>query len=279
MERIDNTRKIFYTCLEKLTLGIYSMINDSNKKKVISMISLLPTMMICKWSINGRRIDYESYLTELINFSPYFMKLTNRERFVPITQQAHGEADVGTSNYELDFKLLVCPSFVNNKLKSLPKVDYSHLEDGFIGLQDRREVAITQAQANGLFVLFYYKLSSIDDKKIADAVNDKKSDLYSAIKIMKTEKNLLIFLPLVILGGTRSEVTTVVARLRNFFSLRDDVGKDTYITVLSKDDASFFTFYILKYENCDFQIVDEVCSLFVPSFEELYRLTSFTENR
>ena len=70
-------------------------------------INLLPTMMISKMEINDQKFIYEDYLLELVNFSGFFKGLTGGEQFTKIVEQDHGQADVRTSNYELDFKLLV----------------------------------------------------------------------------------------------------------------------------------------------------------------------------
>lgn len=92
-----------------------------------NVFTLLPTTMISKTNINGVKIDYEEYLTKLINNSRHFMSLTNETQFEKVLVQSHGEPDAVANNYEIDFKLLVNQEFVNAKLKSLPDVDYSNI--------------------------------------------------------------------------------------------------------------------------------------------------------
>ena len=247
----------------------------------ISMITFLPTMMISKCEINGQQIDYENYLTELVNLSTYFMGLTYGEKYTKIIEHDNGQADVRTSNYELDFKLLVNQDFVNNKLKSLPNVDYSHIKDGYVCMMDKSNAgnSLTPAKANSVFVLFFNRLLSITKEQIEKFEADKNSDLYSIIKMMKKEKNLLFFLPFEIECFTDIEVVNTVARIKNIFTIRDSINKDTFIAVLRKEKGTLDEFYILKYEDSNFRIVDKVPKLFIFSFNELYKLTSFTESR
>lgn len=231
--------------------------------------------MISKTDINGIKIDYEKYLTELINNSHYFMSLTGGIKFEKILDQSHGEPDVVAGNYELDFKLLVNQEFVNAKLKSLPNVDYSHVKEGFIFVNDKiaNKDNLTQIQANGLFIRFMQTLALIETQ-IEACGNDMENSLYSAIKVLKKEKNLLVFLPCIVNVdgcGISSVATTFLSSL---FTLRDNIHKDTFVTLLCQDGY----FYILKYKNGGFRCFDKVHKLFEPSFNEIYSMTQFLEN-
>lgn len=243
----------------------------------ISYIKLLPTKMISKDEINDRRIDYEDYLTELVNFSHFFMELSNGEKFAKIIKQDNGQADIQTDRYELDFKLLVNQGFVNNKLKSLPYTDYSHWLDGCIFTTEKPN-ASRQAEANGLFVEFFYTLTQLTKKKLEEVKQDKDSELYSTIKMFKKNKNLLFFIPIEIKCDSDNDVVGLVERFANVFSLRDSINRDTFVTLLRNEGGTLDEFYILKYVNGKFFIVDKVHKLFITSFNRLYTLTSFTED-
>lgn len=240
------------------------------------MFTLLPTKMISKTYINGVKIDCEEYLTELINNSCYFMSLTSGTKFKKVLDQSHSEPDVVADNYELDFKLLVNQEFVNAKLKSLPDVDYSNMRSGFICVNDKvaNESNLTQSQANGLFIQFLQSLVLLNGDEITTCENNKKHPLYSTVNMLKKEKNLLVFLPCIanINSGQISRIITTF--LSSLFSLRDNINKDTFLTLLCQDDY----FYILKYENKMFRYVDNVHRIFMSSFNDIYRMTYFLEN-
>ncbi len=89
-------------------------------------------------------------------------------------------------NYELDFKLLVNQEFVNAKLKSLPNVDYSHVKEGFIFVNDKiaNKDNLTQIQANGLFIRFMQRLALMKETQIEACGNNMENSLYSAIKVL-----------------------------------------------------------------------------------------------
>ena len=120
---------------------------------------------------------------------------------------------------------------------------------------------------------------NITNEQIVDGEKDKNNEFYSIIKMMKKQKNLLFFLPFEIECDTDIEALNTVARIKNIFSLRDSINKDTFIVVLRKVDGTLDEFYIIKYDKGGFEIVDKVNKLFVPLFYELYRVTSITENR
>ena len=221
-----------------------------------NMFTLIPTKMISKIYINGVKIDYEEYLTELINNSCYFMSLTSGTKFKNVLDQSHSEPDVVADNYELDFKLLVNQEFVNAKLKSLPDVDYTNIRSGFICVNDKtaNESNLTPSQAN--------------------CGNNKGDPLYSTVNMLKKEKNLLVFIPS-IANITDDQIPRIITTfLASLFSLRDNINKDTFVTLLCQDNR----FCVLKYENKTFRYIDKVHRILMPSFNDIYRMTYFLEN-
>ena len=242
-----------------------------------SLFTLLPTKMISKHYINGLKIDYEKYLIELLNESNYFMSLTNGEKFRKKISQSNGEPDAITNSYEIELKLLNNSEFTNKKLKSLPNVDYSNIKNGFICLDDKVAVEnnMTQAQANSLFIRFLQSLALTKKSEISTFENNKQNPLYSAVKGVKKEKNLLMFPPCVINtnGSNMTRISTTF--FSSLFALRDNMNKDTFVALLCQDDY----FYILKYEHGTFKIIDKIHKIFVTSFNSIYRMTYFLEDK
>ena len=50
--------------------------------------------------------DPEDYLREMLNESSFFMDKTGGEKFHKPPEEAHGENDAVTENYEIDFKIV-----------------------------------------------------------------------------------------------------------------------------------------------------------------------------
>lgn len=205
------------------------------------------------------------------------MNLTDREKFIRIKKQDNGQADIKTSNYELNFKLLVNKDFVNNKLKSLPEVDYSKLEKGFVCVKDN--AVLKQAKSNGIFVKFFDAISKATKDQHEDWGKNKDSELYRTIKMFEKRKNLFFFLPIEVKCSSDDAIVYTVTKLKNIFSLRNNIHNDTFVMLIRENSDVYDEFYILKYEDCKFYIVDKVPRLLINSFNEIYRLTSFTENR
>ena len=77
---------------------------------------------------------------------------------------------------------------------------------------------------------------------------------------------MIVFLPCIVNVdgcGIPSVATTFLSSL---FTLRDNIHKDIFVTLLCQDDY----FYILKYKNGVFRCFDKVHKLFEPSFNERY---------
>ena len=85
-------------------------------------------------------LTYEHYLVEVINGSlNYFVhKRTVFEQFQLQSNQSHGEDDVFSSMYSMDFKLLIDQDFMNAMAKNRPDIDYSYKDKGFIFINEKK---------------------------------------------------------------------------------------------------------------------------------------------
>ncbi len=238
--------------------------------KMYDVYDLLPIMMISKKEVNNVKVNYEDYLIELLNSSLYFKKLTNSENFKAILEQSHGECDAKTSNYQIDFKLLVPTEFMKYKNKSLPNVDYKHLSKGVIYVTDNENSLNKelQIQASSSFANYIANICFTNKEKLINMKNDE-TILTCSIKNILVDKNILAFIPCFF--NKKINCISIVKRLFTpLFSLRDDINKDTYITFLQSD-----FFYLLKYSNGTYTLVDKVHVIMVQTFYNLYRLTYF----
>ncbi len=227
-------------------------------------------MMISKKKVNNIKVNYEDYLIELLNSSLYFMKLTNSERFNAIKEQSHSECDAETSNYQIDFKLLVPTEFMKYKNISLPDVDYKHLRDGFISVNDNENSLNKdlKIKADNSFVNYLANVCIANKEKLL-TMKDNDTILSSSIKNMLVEKNVLAFIPC----DFNKEINciAIVKKLFNpLFSLRDDINKDTYITFLQGD-----YFYLLQYSKGNYTLLEKVHKIMIQTFYDLYKLTYF----
>ena len=78
-------------------------------------------MLKCKYIIPD--LSYETYLFDIINFSPFFRsKCSYMEQYIPIEKQSNGEDDAYTSSYQMDFKLLVDEDVMRERMELSRKV-------------------------------------------------------------------------------------------------------------------------------------------------------------
>jgi len=236
----------------------------------MSKYELLPIMMISKKKVNDTQVNYEDYLIELLNNSNYFQKLSKNEYFKAITEQSHGECDAETSNYQIDFKLLVPSEFMWYKNMSLPSIDYSLMKNGIILVNDNEKSLDKnlQIKATSSFVNYLAKICCSNKNKLL-AMKDEESILKSSINNMLINKNILAFLPCCF-DNSEDSVILINKLFFSLFSIRDDINKDTYITYLQGD-----FFHILQYSNSKFVEVDKVHKIMMQNFNDLYELTHF----
>lgn len=134
-------------------------------------------------------VTYETYLVDVLNASSYFYsKRRLGEYFKLIKEQSHSECDIGSSLYQLDFKLLVSENVMNALSKNKPQVDCSYMKQGFI-LSKSPKIKVSVPADNIL-------------KDIMDCTNDeieketyKNRTIKNLIKNLKKEKNLFLYYP------------------------------------------------------------------------------------
>ena len=85
-----------------------------DKKEIL--LKQLPAAVIVKKFIKGHPADNEEYLRDFINLSKLVTEKGN-EKFIlrKHCEQSDGQADIYNSNYELDFKILIDPKYMEGK--------------------------------------------------------------------------------------------------------------------------------------------------------------------
>lgn len=92
-------------------------------------------MLNCKYI--GRGLSYEDYLLDILNWSGYFRrKSKDRSEYVAPKSQDNGEADAYSSDYQIDFKLLIDEEMMRGMSKNKPTVDKKYINQGIIVVND-----------------------------------------------------------------------------------------------------------------------------------------------
>lgn len=218
--------------------------------------------------LNGKnafpKVTYENFLIDIINFSEYFSKKHSfKEHFILTTEQAHGEDDAYTSDYQLDFKLLVGSNVMRKKNRNMPEVDYSHMFQGFI-FSKTQEV---EEEIPDETILLDIAKIGIEDLRNGVYAN---STIKSVVKNIKKPKNLLMYYPYEYVFENNEEYILVVSDILNSFKnlliYRDELklGKDTFLCLKLNN-----YFEIYEWKKQKFIIVDKVSEYLSANYRDL----------
>jgi len=134
-------------------------------------------------------LKYEEYLIEVLNASTaYFsQKHPPYEKFESPKSEDNGECDANSSEYSIDFKLLIDESVMNAMAKNIPSVDYSTIQKGYIRVKKSTENC-TVPNNNILFDLMDLQENDIQ-------FGNYSSTVKHLLKNLQKNKNLFLFYP------------------------------------------------------------------------------------
>lgn len=213
----------------------------------INRTSLPPEMIIDDYIENYKNISCEDYLTEFVNSSSLFLKLSSGQTYThtPISQQNNKECDCRSDLYELDFKRLGTQSSLYAK-RNLSLQKYCLAEGVVATTFPRQSKGMEVTLTNGL--LMRYSLDDLlrIDNSATPKFNRNKvspeSDVKSILEVVKCDKNTLFFYTDFIFSNGDFSCDDIILSVEpylngcfsNLFRFRDKFvpNKDTYFTVI-----------------------------------------------
>ena len=163
-------------------------------------------------------------------------------------EQSHGENDVVSSIYCMDFKLLVDQNVMNSMNKSCPEVDYSKMSQGLIFVKTKKQAELPQSP-NILLQIMDVQKEDIQSGTV-------KNTIKSLLKNLKKDKNLFIYYPYEFSSDTDVNPTVFAKLLTDTLSAVMEYRKkkcpnrDTYICIKAN---TWFLIYEWKKEQFIFQ--------------------------
>ena len=154
---------------------------------------LLEAPLIIKNYVTGdTACNYETYLTEIINASSWF-SLACPELFCPPTSESHGECDVYSGEYGLDFKIIASKTAMQARsiysFQIIKMVDgaYAHCESKGKGSMNttRFPQAIRGQTIQQLLAI----------RESATKKQGIENDISEYLDTLEVKKNLLLFFP------------------------------------------------------------------------------------
>ena len=226
--------------------------------------------------------NYELYLRELINKSKYFLELSKGEKYEAPESEEHGQDDAVSKNYSIDFKLAEATTMIETQKCFSNSV--SKLCDGVIVKGD------SEKQGESISTILHAALRQIKCIEDIDRIYKTRSiytklenrkegfqeqiildDLKRFINILKKDKNLLLFMPIVFflkdnIDNAVGEEMIKEALYSDFnlvFKYRYErcSSKDTFLSCVYMDSLM-----VLKYENDKLIKVDSVSLEYSPAY-------------
>lgn len=224
-------------------------------------------MLNCKYI--ATRLSYEDYLLELLNCSGFFRnKSQDRSEYKAPTSQDKGEADAYSSEYQIDFKLLVDEEVMCALNKNRPSINKEHIQQGIIIVNDNPNPSPIPRK-NILADIMNITIDEIRDNSFSSAT------AVHFFKNLEKEKNLFLFYPYEFSTETVYPVNAFANMLTKVFRIplcyrrKKYLNKDTFVCIKVND-----YFLIFEWVDNDFIYRDSVnetlCSIYTD-----YRLYSF----
>lgn len=219
-----------------------------DKKEIL--LKQLPAAVIVKNFIKGHPADIEEYLRDFINLSKLVTEKGN-EKFIlrKHCEQSDGQSDIYNSNYELDFKILIDPKYMEGKnLLSRPITEIAP------GVTAYGNSAVNGKQ-QACFINWCFR-----DKSLADLIKIQQNGsslpeekvIIHILEEMSIDKHILFFLPFnFFFQGIETEdkvaqflIKWINDDLRGLMEYRKEmVDKDTYISFISNQ------FFVISQEQ------------------------------
>lgn len=231
---------------------------EFDKKEIL--LEQLPATVIVKNFIRGHSADNEEYLRDFINLS----KLVTEKRNEKFTlrkhhEQSDGQSDIYNSDYELDFKILIDPKYMEGK--SLLSRSITEIAPGVTAYGNSKVNGKQQAY----FINRCFRDKSIADlKKIQQNGSSLPVDklIIHILEEMSIDKHLLFFLPFnFFFQGIETEdkvaeflIKWINDDLKGLIEYRKEkVKKDTYISFISNQ-----FFVISKEQEKELKLYDMI---------------------
>ena len=225
---------------------------------------LLPSEMIIKKFVkNEKNCNYEKYLLEFVNESPFFRNKSKGEIYEAPLKEDQGQCDCISSVYQMDFKLIASKTVLQARSILSPSKTLI-VKGAFMSGAPKREkgkISATRIHA----ALRDYDFNALCAlRNNAPKQQGIENDICDLLETLETKKNLLLFFPYEFTFQNSHEFKEGVSQIQN--ALRKDFRYamqyrhhvvtnkfDTYMAFVYDDKIVF-----LEENNTNFSYVDNV---------------------
>lgn len=247
---------------------------------------ILPTQMIVKDFVDGcDYCNYELYLREFINASPFFLTKSHNKQYTPPLSEEKGQCDCESKGgYQLDFKLLLSETMGQGKREFSPSITQVCPGVTFYGEPNITTTSpkYKEIDATYLHVAFrttdFEELCSMGEK--LQKRHGYERDISLILKDSRKPKNILFMLPYEFYykDGIHYEdgLSIIVSALT-----KDMINLVKYRKLKQPEYDTYFAFIysgrliILNSTNSELEIVDEIELTKSEIYQKLLRLSEY----
>lgn len=179
--------------------------NSNGIDKTLKCRMLAAPLVIKNYVTGDNRVNYEVYLTELINNSEYFLQKSGGSEYVFSENQSEGQCDAVSDGYKIDFKLTASTSRLEALHLHSMQIQAIKGMTTFSASRERGETLASNLNSCLRAIKSFDEINSIIDNpqeyiRRADRNQDNirkqiSSDVRDFLLKMKTDKNLLFYIP------------------------------------------------------------------------------------
>lgn len=228
--------------------------------------------------------NYEIYLRDFINSSAYFLKKSNNEPYTAPTSEECGQCDCISSNYQLDFKLLLSETMGQGKREFSRSI--TKICDGVTFYGEPQKTSKDPDYKEIKATYFHTVFRTYNFKKICEIAetknkqHSKERDIYLLLKSSRKPKNILYMLPYefyytdnILHENGRSEIiSALTSDFKNLLRYRKSKQPqyDTYIAFIYDNQ-----FVILHSMEDKLKYIDEIELTKSKTFQELANFSDY----
>ena len=167
---------------------------------------ILPApLVIHNFVAEDNRCNYEIYLTEIINNSDYFKKLSGGEEYLFSENQQDGQSDAVSRKYEIDFKLTESSSRLEALRLHSSQINCFNGVTIFSAPIKSEDLLVTRLHCGLRSLESFDEIDAIIENKPENVKKEKRrienideqarSDMFDFFQTMKKQKHLLYYIP------------------------------------------------------------------------------------
>lgn len=232
-------------------------------------------IVLNKFVGNEEDSNYEVFLLEYLNQSKYFQNKSKHEQYHSPESESNGECDAISLSYNIDFKLLASPSYLQGQRLTSMSITKSTTGVTFYGVPRTVGVEYIVTWLHKLIGMYTIEeLHEIRSNESRIKPGTDEYDVLKALQTMETKKNLLLFFPNSLFIDAEVEFSIVTK------DIGKELTKDFHVLSRYREKVSegFETYILTEYEkqfllysfaSTGFELLEVFATSELPTYQKL----------